>query len=94
MGIEPTTFGLGGRCSTFELHGLGCSTASLGQLMRSFCYHSAIKCYNSMLKYNLYDLGIKSKAMSVILIIQCRKRRLIVSAVTISLYIDSSKLDR
>ncbi len=22
MGIEPTTFGLGGRCSTFELHGL------------------------------------------------------------------------
>ncbi len=25
MGIEPTTFGLGGRCSTFELHGLSCS---------------------------------------------------------------------
>ena len=22
MGIEPTTFGLGGRCSTIELHGL------------------------------------------------------------------------
>lgn len=42
MGIEPTTYGLGGRRSTFELHGLVQLTPSLAHYKLLFCSALAI----------------------------------------------------
>lgn len=52
MGIEPTTFGLGGRCSTFELHGLGYLQRVYSSLM-DYPFETFSKYHLSIISHSL-----------------------------------------
>lgn len=60
MGIEPTTYGLGGRRSTFELHGLQQRLSSIYPFKGSFSVYfrqARVICWANVGNYNWKDLN-------------------------------------